>query len=688
MSRAFSSKIPSLPPTPITTPATSCAKTSQRKKHSPRSPLQDLNCICSSSNSSNSSSISIEAPRGCLGFFLSYSSSKNPVNRPKNLSKTPNSAPNGFPSKQSKSNTSKENLSKVKTGEHTKRFTSEKTQKLRKNPSCLYHWQSGKKLSSRNGQKSKPCSVLNDHDGFLPRLPAASEELKQQEDSLELKVDNPGEPGWLKLCNEDANLTPLSKKTTGSDLDCTVDRDVDVNSNTSTKGTPPIQNSLSPEIQCGSSLVSTTTPACYAAGYVVSGVTDKRKCKPRGILIVEENNSGFDKMTTDCLVDDDDEGNIMGLENNTKASLLPLPTEASMCWLLSPVNKGEKDLSENSENGKREFGGLAESTVLGSISPPFFRNRISLDISDGSDVSAAANGVRRRMNTSISPCGLPEFEGLFDSMISSSCLPVLFSPHSTPNCKSGTFGKGRSYKYNINDDNNSPFSLNSLSSGNVIQTPLSDSSLDVTIDLSWIHAENLKEENSYPDRNSVSDVLPSASLSLSSSMPLADSVNSSFQFDCLTVPLDSIDVSRLPKFLDDRDPSLSSSTIENASQSKMRISWRDGLMSRLYELDEFDCCRYLSDEEDLADDYSCSKSPIPLGPQLNAEDDNKKLNNVVGATDIDVNEMGIDGLGKENFPTLVSCSGAESISTDGDGLVSSRDDSDWSLCYKNRLFEA
>ncbi|TXG46771.1 hypothetical protein EZV62_026065 [Acer yangbiense] len=50
----------------------------------------------------------------------------------------------------------------------------------------------------------------------------------------------------------------------------------------------------SPEIQtqCGDSTLAfkTTTPACYAAGYIVSGVTDKRKCRSRGILTVGDNN--------------------------------------------------------------------------------------------------------------------------------------------------------------------------------------------------------------------------------------------------------------------------------------------------------------------------------------------------------------------------------------------------------------
>ncbi|XP_061371017.1 uncharacterized protein LOC133313636 [Gastrolobium bilobum] len=639
MSRAFSSsKKPStLPPPPTpTTVATSCAK----KKQSPRSPLQDLNRISSSSNSSYASSgVSTEAPRGCLR-FLSSSSFKTPVHRPKSLSKTPNSAPHALALKQPTSKSSKENLPKGNAGVQTKRLASDKPRTLRKNPPSLNQWQSGKKSGSRTGQKFKPCSALKEHGKCSSRLPSASEELKQKEGVLGGINDNADEHAHRKGCDNDANLTPLSKKVTGSDLDVTVLGDAEENPNTSISKTPPINDSVSPEIQCGSSLVSTKTPVCYGAGYVVSGVTDKRKCRPRGILIVEENNSSFDKMTANSF--DDDEKKTRDIDGNASPPLLPLPTEALVHWISSPRNKGKKILSPKPENELNQSQGLAESTTLCSSTSPSSSSKTFWNVSESSDLSGAANGVRRKVSCSISPSGLSEIPVPFDATLSPFYTSILFSPSSMPCCRVGSSEKGKNDRYNVIDEN-SPFSLNSFGSGNVIQTPQSDSSSDLHVGLSLVHADNRKEDNSNAELNSFNEVLPSENLLLNSSMPLEDSVNSSFQFD----------LSKLPKFLDDQDPWLSSPTIENASQSQMRISWREGLMSQLYEVDEFDCCRCLSDEEDLDHDYGSKRLS---GPQE------------------------IDGPGK---PALISCSCAESISTDGGSLVAS----DWTLCYMNKLFD-
>ncbi|KAK7268739.1 hypothetical protein RIF29_21447 [Crotalaria pallida] len=686
MSRAFSSKKPSsLPPPP--TPTAAIATSRAKKKQSPRSPLQDLNRASSSSNSSYASSnVSIEPPRGCLR-FLSSSSFKTPVNRPKNLTNTPNSVPDALVLKQSKSKSSKENLPKGNLRLQTKRLPSDKAPRtVRKNPPCLYQWQSGsgKKSGSRTSQKSKPCSAVNERGKVLPKLPSASEELKRKEDRLQETNDSSsGEHSLIKSCRSDATMTPLSKKVTGSDFDCTVYVDGEENLNKSISGTPPIHNSVSPEIQCGSSLVSTTTPACYGAGYVVSGVSDKRKCRPRGILTVEENYSGFDKMGARSFDDDTDEKKMPGVNNHASPSLLPSPTEALVLWLSSPRNKGKKVLSRKSEIGLSQCQGLAESTSLDSSASPTSSSKTFWNLSDSSGPSGAAYGVRRKMNSSISPNGLSECQAPFDSILSP-YLSILLSPTSTLSCKPGSSEKEKNDQHNL-IDGNSPFSLNSFGSGNVIQTPQSDSSSDLHIGLSLVHADNRKEDNCNPVPT-LSEVLLSEDILLNSSAPLEDSVNSSFQFDCLTVPYESIDFRRLPKFSDDQDPWLSSSTIiDNASHSQMRISWREGLMSQ-YEEDEFDCCRCLSDEEDLAND--CGNKRLS-DPQVNVEvDGNEKFNSDARITETEDNELRIDGPVKEMFPALVSYSGAESISTDGGGgLVASTDGSDWNSCYKNNLFD-
>lgn len=53
--------------------------------------------------------------------------------------------------------------------------------------------------------------------------------------------------------------------------------------------TPPVEASVSPDIQFPSDykmIVSQSTepPVCYAAGHLLSGVADKRKCRRRGSL--------------------------------------------------------------------------------------------------------------------------------------------------------------------------------------------------------------------------------------------------------------------------------------------------------------------------------------------------------------------------------------------------------------------
>ncbi|KAK9159380.1 hypothetical protein Syun_005721 [Stephania yunnanensis] len=104
--------------------------------------------------------------------------------------------------------------------------------------------------------------------------------------------------------------------------------------------TPPIQASISPEIQIGgcsstatatatatySCMISTTPAACFGAGHLLSGVTDKRKCRPRGILAVphhqDHNNLGLFSTPPSATADN--------------SSSVPSPAQASMHWLLSP----------------------------------------------------------------------------------------------------------------------------------------------------------------------------------------------------------------------------------------------------------------------------------------------------------------------------------------------------------------
>lgn len=191
----------------------------------------------------------------------------------------------------------------------------------------LQHPHSRRKPISRNVSNSKFSSVSDISRRLENQLKSGPGELK------EVVVDR------VSYYNG-ANSTPLSKVAIGSSgLNLAVDSNIrnedgdDEKSNTkynSNTKTPPVQVSVSPEIQCGSSVMSATattvTPACYGGGHVLTGVIDKRKCKPRGILTVRE------AKALDCFECDDEseQENAPGLVNNW----LPLPSMASMHWLL------------------------------------------------------------------------------------------------------------------------------------------------------------------------------------------------------------------------------------------------------------------------------------------------------------------------------------------------------------------
>lgn len=658
-------------------------KKQQQQQRSSRNPLQDLNNggigSCSNDNSSNTSSLSsIEAPKGCLRFFLSHSSSssstKTPCSnnsnnhRPKKAkpfsSKTPKSAPNIRPTKE---NSSKRTI--------FHKPISQKLEKVQRNPpSCLSQWQSGKKTSSRNAPNSK----ILDHSGSpVNKVKSGSGELKQ------VLVDG--------TCDSDAaNVTPLSKIASGSSLNFAVDNDMVIiddddekscidtktNSTGSNNKTPPVQVSISPEIQCASSMISsakTITPACYAAGHVLSGVTDKRKCWPKGILSVGEAKAlgSFDSD------DDTEKENNLDHVSNSSASMLPFPTEASMHWLLSPCNEEDEDQKENPENGSNRFQTLEESAVPNSpASPSSVKNGFLLGLCKNStNRSTFTSSTRGRKSALLSPGELFNFQGFLGSPLHDD-LDISASEQKRKNC------------YNL-DGENSPFSIDTLGSGNVIQTPQSNSSSERQVGMSWSSADgnNEKQHNFDPELNLVTEYLQMASLSPMSHGSIWDPIGSSFQFDCVTTPSNSVDLSRFQRILGDQASWFSNSMVEDVSQSQMRISWREGLVSRIFEMDEFDFCRCLSDEEDDGNGCSNECLRLHLSPKPNVDvANNQHSTDGFGSNEFVDREHRIDETAKKGLPPQEQFSRAESTSADGRGLVRS-EDSDWTICYKNQLFQ-
>ncbi|KAI3518809.1 hypothetical protein L1887_07623 [Cichorium endivia] len=336
------------------------------------------------------------------------------------------------------------------------------------------------------------------------------------------------------------DYTPIAKIHCESTLKCPNSfNSTEENSSSTTTKTPPVEPSISPEIQSSlyrSIHVSGAVPStCYGAGHVISGITDRRKCKARGIL-----SAGLSKRGQDIF-------------RKSSPSLIPFPTEASISWHLSP------DYVDKHDNvvGKDDY-----SKGLSSISPSVQHT--------------------------------PQEERVLSLDFNGEC---------------------------------SPFSADFLSSGNVMQTPNSDSSIE-GFQLKYQFESELDK---------VTNVLEHESLSPRENSSPWDPPRLSSEFEDLS-PLS-----------------------ENVSESQMRISWRDELISGTFDKDDLDCCRLLSDEEN-----ELLKSPKFLESEVKADEHEKET----------------------SFPTRIKiCEESnQSICTDDGGLTTSAD-SDWTQHYKNQSFE-
>ncbi|CAA0818433.1 Aldehyde dehydrogenase family 2 member C4 [Striga hermonthica] len=337
-----------------------------------------------------------------------------------------------------------------------------------------------------------------------------------------------------------------------------VDKENDSSCCTAVK-TPPVEASLSPEIQTQSrskipvSKMEAKTPIFYGAGHLVSGVNDKRKCRRRGSL------KGFEETNF--------------FHENGYISI-PLPAEASVRWVLSPCDEERVDFD-------RGWSEKASDSVCADI---------------GSDNEANSIG------------------------------------------------------------HYSALSICSLSGGNIIQTPNSDSS-------SGKHGGLVRSEMDAATKSLNGVRMPMWEPAILRESAV-NSVSSSW---------------------------VSSTALDNLALSRMKISWRDGLADKILENDEFDdCCCLLSDEE--ADGFCSEKKIVScLGSEEKESGDNNKDNgfrmeNGLCPVFLDY-EPQICGRGKEKSSSNgVNVCVAESFLTDGGSLVASSD-SDWTYCRENRLFQ-
>ncbi|GAB4825693.1 hypothetical protein Ancab_008589 [Ancistrocladus abbreviatus] len=150
--------------------------------------------------------------------------------------------------------------------------------------------------------------VLSSKKGdFSSESSSESENLmqKKQED-IALKVaDDAGDSSQLTLPSDDngdgaTDITPLTKLASGSGVasDSRGDGHLKLGQGKIyISPTAPLKPRYFPRYNVGRHLWCQKTPACYGAGHVVFGGTDKRKCRPRGMLTVEGNYFlGFGKL--------------------------------------------------------------------------------------------------------------------------------------------------------------------------------------------------------------------------------------------------------------------------------------------------------------------------------------------------------------------------------------------------------
>ncbi|KAF3665016.1 putative poly(ADP-ribose) glycohydrolase 1-like isoform X1 [Capsicum annuum] len=614
-----------------------------------RSPLQDLNviprCNSKSSNASTSSSIFIEAPKGRLPFFISSNSSSSSSSssscsssssrvhfhqKPKLSSRILNPMPK---STRLRSKSTNENV----------------LPRPKKNPPFL----SGKKPTSRNSNLNNPMKK-SAFALIKPKILKQKEEGNGSGEQIQILGNI-----YSNLTNFE-NCTPLGKLSSGSGTECaTLDQFCNgesSNTNSNTTKTPPIEASVSPEIQFGLStgLVSAATP-CYAAGHVLSGITDKRKCRPRGVL------------TIGTLIDSSDCEKASGLDavpnKSSRVSLIPLPALASMHWLSSPCRENNAICEGESVN---EFGMLtgsamselpdSASTCSGSTLDSV-HNRGKYCDSVNRDVARTGGKARIVLH---SPGSTEYKDPSSDEMGRNSFPPY---PLAISCCRDVKAPDEWKCSCSLVWEN-SPCSTASLSSGNVIQTPKSDLSSGRYGDLSWLHSGD-HGDNLGGELDSVADFLYKTSLSPTTQPSALGPPNLHFKYASASW--------------------VSDSTLDNVSQSHMRISWRDGLVSRIFESDDLDCCRCLTDDENAGFCFTNEKTNVGVKSSSHEENDLLPESGSQSSESLEhKHELSWSGKLKSPLPEANLC--AESICIEGGGLVSSAD-SDWTHNYKNQLYQ-
>ncbi|KAG0451501.1 hypothetical protein HPP92_026194 [Vanilla planifolia] len=398
--------------------------------------------------------------------------------------------------------------------------------------------------------------------------------------------------------------------------------------------TPPIQASISPEVPCSSSV--TPMPLCFATGHIIAGVKDRRKCRPRGVLTIGQKQSdGFQVSSPPS--------SLAGASICWVSSPLEIPNgrtqgsrvrsggcdnEASVRWLLSPSDAVEKELETVSDQQKT-----------------------NLDVIFGIETTPSSGAFILRTptsNSSTSPFSV------IVQKAEVSGLPLISSD------------KEEGEHCYANGKEVSPFSEKSWSEVNDISTPsYSNSRRNGVI--------SPLENDSAMDRFKAMRISPKP-IPLNNKNVVSPLPSLSFKFCCSPIPLNSID---LNCFRSSRAVKLSKDEMEekNATVSSMRISWREGLLSRIFEtgeLDSYQCFFGEDDKENFDGPRDEAKSEPDFKYDQEMATSFLKERSGFGSLEYLVcsNESGVQKC-EPKLPLLEPNSASESISAEVGGLISS-----------------
>ncbi|WOK97403.1 hypothetical protein Cni_G06111 [Canna indica] len=191
--------------------------------------------------------------------------------------------------------------------------------------------------------------------------------------------------------------------------------------------TLPVQTFVSPEVPMEASAVA-ATPVRFAVGHVIAVVHDKRKCRPRGILIVGENgmeiedihNAGADPTRVSFappplaeadihLLSSPSEKVSSGLNSSfdwsSKDHMLHRPIDVSVNWLYPPSENGgdvpkDEFLLQTRTHLDHEFSEFSPNNCS-MVKSPKFRESLNINSPRLETMPSSGIGVQKTPSTGI-----------------------------------------------------------------------------------------------------------------------------------------------------------------------------------------------------------------------------------------------------------------------------------------------